>query len=240
MSNYYETTYQRRLNRYGLNFQSRVQNQREHNFNQYLYKTIYRVDFEFDGEYIPASLEPSKQDYSETQAYLLTKTDVKIPNGSILIIQSSDGSETPWMVWWLEYAEAKGYNTYIVLKMTHHLTWTHEGERLSQWFYFRGPGAKSIIDSVVSSDNKPIYSENDNLHTFITKANKAIKKDTYFEINQDGVVQGYIVKEFDINSTPGVIYITADPVATKPKEEVIIAKPEDSKEDFYWLNGGAN
>lgn len=240
MSNYYETTYQRRLNRYGLNFQSRIQNQRERDFDQYLYKTIYRVDFEFDGEYVPASLEHSKQDYSETQASLLTKRDVKIPNGTVLMLESQDGTVTPWMVWWLEQVEAKGYNTYTVLKMTHYLTWTCDGEEYSQWVSFRGPGSKSIIDSVVSSTGRPVYSENDNLYTFITKANKAIKKDTYFEINQDGIVQGYVVKEFDINSTPGVIYVTADPVITKTEEKPIVAEPEDSKEDFYWLNGGAN
>ena len=45
MSSYYEKAYQKRLNRYGLDYQSRIQNQREKDFNNYLYKTIYRVDF---------------------------------------------------------------------------------------------------------------------------------------------------------------------------------------------------
>ena len=66
MGNYYKTTYQRRLNRYGLDYQSRIQSQREQNFDNYLYKTIYRVDFEFENDLIPASLERNKQDHSET------------------------------------------------------------------------------------------------------------------------------------------------------------------------------
>jgi hypothetical protein len=78
---------------------------------------------------VPASLERNKQDYSETQAYLLTRVDVNIPNGTILQIESRDGSKTPWMVWWLERIEASGYNKYVVLKMTHKLKWkTADGE----------------------------------------------------------------------------------------------------------------
>ena len=66
MSNYYENAYRRRLNRYGLDYQSRIQSQRERDFDNYLYKTIYRVDFEYNGDLIPASLERYKQVYSET------------------------------------------------------------------------------------------------------------------------------------------------------------------------------
>lgn len=85
-SSYYKEAYRRRLNRYGLDYQARIQTQRERDFDSYLYKTIYRVDFEFDGEMHPGSLERSKQDHSETQAFLLTRIDTKIPNGTVLMI----------------------------------------------------------------------------------------------------------------------------------------------------------
>jgi hypothetical protein len=68
-------------------------------------------------------LERYKQDYSETQGYLLTRIDVKIPSGTVLMIESKDETVTPWMVWWLERIEASGYNKYVVLKMTHYLKW---------------------------------------------------------------------------------------------------------------------
>jgi hypothetical protein len=58
--NYYNEVYRRRLNRYGLDYQSRIQGQRERDFDAYLYKSIYRVDFQFDGEWHPASLERYK------------------------------------------------------------------------------------------------------------------------------------------------------------------------------------
>jgi len=34
-----------------------------------------------------------------------------------------DGNEKPWMIFWKEEIKASGYNRYIVLRMTHELTW---------------------------------------------------------------------------------------------------------------------
>ena len=45
MSNYYEDVYLKRLNRYGYNYQSRVQAQREQEFEGKLLKSVYRVEF---------------------------------------------------------------------------------------------------------------------------------------------------------------------------------------------------
>ena len=144
MSEYYNV-YRQRLNRYGLDFQSRIQGSREKEFENYLYKTIYRVDFQYDGRFIPGSLEHYKQDYSETQSYLLTRKEDTIPNGVVLDIESQDGRKTPWMVWWLEQKEASGYNKYVVLKMTHHI----ECGGASQWGFFEGPGAKMVRDTTM-------------------------------------------------------------------------------------------
>jgi hypothetical protein len=129
--NYYNEVYRRRLNRYGLDYQSRIQGQRERDFDAYLYKSIYRVDFQFGGDWHPASLERYKQDYSETQCYLLTKIDLKLPGGTVLFIESRDGKQTPYMVWWLEQIEASGYNKYVVLKMTHFLEWEIDGQKFA-------------------------------------------------------------------------------------------------------------
>lgn len=239
MSEYYQTVYQKRLNRYGLDYQSRIQNQRERDFDNYLYKTIYRVDFEFNGKSIPGSLERYKQDYSETQAYLLTRLDTKIPNGTILMIESRDKTKTPWMVWWLEQIEASGYNRYVMLKMTHFLTWKDGEQEHSQWGYFSGPGTSAISDAVKTSTGKPIYSENNNLHMFITPQHESISRDLYFEVTQGTITQGYVVTEFDINSTPGINYVSVDPVPLREDVKVPVKKPEDPAEDYFWLNGGS-
>lgn len=238
ITEYYEGAYRRRLNRYGLDYQSRIQNQRERDFDNYLYKTIYRVDFEFEGDLVPGSLERYKQDYSETQGYLLTRVDVKIPSGTVLMIESRDGTKNPWMVWWLEKIEASGYNRYVVLKMTHYLRWTSEdNEEHEQWAYFFGPGKATIQDTVRTATGRPVYSENNNLHMFITTQNEALCQKAYFEVQQGNITQGYIIKEFDINSTPGVNYVTVDPVPLREKSETVISS-EGEATDFFWLNGG--
>lgn len=238
MSTYYETVYQRRLNRYGLDYQSRIQNQRERNFDNYLYKTIYRVEFEFDKGIHFGSLERYKQDYSETQGYLLTKRDVNIPNGTVLMIQNESGPAKPWMVWWLELDESSGYNRYVVLKMTHYLKWKNGENEVGQWAYFYGPGAATISGVTRTATDKPIYSENNNLHTFITTQNETISRGLYFEVTQGNITQGYVVTGLDINSTPGVNYVTVDPVPTRDIVVTPEKTAEDKSEDFFWLQGG--
>jgi len=40
------------------------------------------------------------------------------------MIPDKDGKPRPWMIYYLENIKASGYNRYVVLKMTHFLTWT--------------------------------------------------------------------------------------------------------------------
>ena len=232
----YIDIYRRRLNRYGLDYQSRIQNQRERNFDDYLLKSIYRVDFWYDNIYTPATLERYKQDYTETQGYLLTRRETEIPNGTILEIESQDGKKQMWMVWWLEHIEQSGYNKYVVLKMTHKLTWRDaEKKEHTQWAYFSGPGTSTITDTIKSSSGEAIYKENNNLHMFITSYNGSINRDIYFEVKYKDTDSAYVVTEFDVNSTPGVMYVTVDPsyVRDNSSKEGIAQGAAD-----YWLNGG--
>ena len=45
---YYEDVYLKRLNHYGVDFQSRIQGQREENFRRQLAKSVYYVEFEYE------------------------------------------------------------------------------------------------------------------------------------------------------------------------------------------------
>ena len=47
----------------------------------------------------------------------------------------------------------------------------------------------------------------------------------------------YLVKEFDINSTPGVEYVTVDPVPLRDKTPAPEKKPEEKSENYFWLGG---
>ena len=234
---YYEI-YKKRLNRYGLDYQSRIQGQRDRNFEDYLLKSIYRVDFWYNDTFTPATLERYKQDYTETQCYLLTRRGLNLPNGTVLMIQSRDGSAKPWMVWWKEEIEASGYNRYVVLKMTHLLTWRDaENLECAQWAYFSGPGTSTISDTIKSSTGEAVYKENNNLHMFVTPYNKDIIRDMYFEVSYEDTKNAYVVAETDVNSTPGVAYVTVDP--SYIREQGAEGDNAQSAADF-WLGGGNN
>lgn len=234
MSEYYDI-YRKRLNRYGTDYQTRVQKQREREFEDYLYKTVYRVDFELNGGLEPASLELYKQDHTQTQSYLLTRRELELPSGAVLPIKTQDGEIARWMVWWAEDMAASGYNRYVVLKMTHDLE--IGGEKYDGYFY--GPGTSTISDTIKSATGTPVYSENNNFYMFITSSlNGAFTKGAYFEAIQSGARQGFVVSEMDIISTPGIAYISVDPVPLRDKAEKPEPTEQDKKEDFFWLNGG--
>ena len=235
----YFEVYKKRLNRYGLDYQSRVQGQRDRNFDDYLLKSIYRVDCQFDNIYVPAILERYKQDYTETQCYLLTKRELEIPNGTIVKVKSKDDREQMYMIWWKEQIEASGYNRYVVLKMTHQLTWRDaKNKSREQWAYFSGPGNRNIQDALKSASAEAIYKENNNLYMFVTSYNSSIQKDIYFEIPYEETTSAYVISGVDVNSTPGVMYVTADSSYIRDKSEEKVENPQFAAN--FWLSGGDN
>ena len=120
---YFNDIYAKRVNRYGIDYQSRIQGEREHLFDLYLEKSIYRVNFEYNNEEVAGSFEKYRQDDTETLHYLLTKINVNIPAGTILELPDKDGIYKPWLVYYIERIKASGYNRYIMLRLTHYITW---------------------------------------------------------------------------------------------------------------------
>ena len=158
----YFDVYRKRLNRFGNDYQSRIQGAREYNFDLYLLKTVYRVDFEFEHCHHAGSLERYKQTDTKTLQYLLTKIDLNIPSGTVLWLTDKDGIKQPWMIYYLENIKASGYNRYIVLKMTHHLTWTdRSGTVREAWAYLYGQEDNMLKDEIRSrSRMDALYGEN--------------------------------------------------------------------------------
>lgn len=238
--NYFEDVYLKRLNRYGYDYQSRVQAQREKVFEDLLLKSVYRVDFEYEDELHPALLERYKQDETQLMQYLLTRVSLNIPNGTVLMIPDKDMVEQPWLIYWLESIKASGYNRYIVLKMTHYINWRdRDGNVQFSWAYMYGQEDNMLKDEIRSrSRSDAIYAENLKPSFFIMPTNEFIRKDDYIEVGTGVLREGYRVTGYDINSTPGVEYITVDPVYLRDHTPTPEQTKEDDPADFYWLNGG--
>ena len=120
---YYET-YLRRVNRYGYDFKHRIQGEREEEFEYLLLKSVYRIDFEYNGQIIPGVFEPFSQNETKILHYLLTRNCDELESGTILMLpKEMDGPLEPWLVYWPERIEASGYRRYVMLRMTHFITW---------------------------------------------------------------------------------------------------------------------
>lgn len=237
---YYDDVYLKRLNRYGYDYQSRIQGQRERNFETLLLKSVYRVDFLFKEEMHPALLERYKQDETETMQYLLTRIDLNLPTGTILMIPDKDDIERPWLVYWLESIKASGYNRYVVLKMTHFITWRDRSNiERSSWCYMYGQEDNMLKDELKSrSRMDTLYTENLKGSFFIMPTTEYIRKDIYLEIGEGALKEAYRVTGYDLQSTPGIEYVTVDPVYLRDHTPVPEKTDKDDPTDFFWLDQG--
>lgn len=238
--NYYENVYLKRLNRYGIDFQTRIQGQREENFKRQLVKSVYYVNFEYEDKLQEGELVPMRQNETKTMQYLLTDVHLDIPNGTILFIPDKNSEPKPWLIYYLEDLKASGYNRYIVLKMTHLLSWIdRNGIKRETWSYLYGQEDNMLKDELRSrSRSRVLYTEPLKLSFFIIPANEFLKKDDYLEVGEGGLKEAYVVTGYDIQSTPGVEFVSVDPQyirdLTPPPEK----EEGDNDSDFFWINGG--
>ena len=199
------------------------------------------MDFKFNDKDIAGSLERYKQDDTQTLQYLLTKLDVIIPSGTIIEITNDNGLTNRWMIYWLEEIKASGYNRYVVLKMTHFLKWTDRRGNLQQtWAYMYGQEDNMLKDEIRSRSRMDVlYTENLKMSFFVIPTNEFMRKDDYLEIGEGALKEAYRVTGYDIQSTPGVEYVTVDPVYERDKSPIPEQQPDDNPDDFFWFNGGA-
>ena len=236
----YFDIYQKRLNRYGTNYQSRIQNKREEEFERMLAKSVYKVSFTYDNKTEYGILTKYKQDDTKTLQYLLTNVDLDMPNGTILIIPDENGVDKPWMIYYLEKIEASGYNRYIMLRMSHYLTWTaRDGSTQNSYAYMYGQEDNMLKDEIRSrSRMDTVYAENLKSSFFIMPKNQYIRKDDYLVIGESPFQESYRVTGYDIQSSEGVEYVTVDPIyeydLTPPPQQ----GQGDDPSDFFWFNGG--
>jgi len=106
----------------------------------------------------------------------------------------------PWMIYYLENIKASGYNRYIVLKMTHFLTWTaRDGSEQSTLAYMYGQEDNMLKDELKSrSRMDTLYTENLKLSFFVIPTNGMLKKDDYLVIGEKPLQEYYRVTGYDI------------------------------------------
>jgi hypothetical protein len=80
--------------------------------------------------------------------------------------------------------------------------------------------------------------ENNNQYLFITPYNPIFTRDTYLEVKNGEQISAYRVVEFDNQATPGVSYLSVESIAKKDITPAPVKTEQDSKEDFFWLQGG--
>lgn len=240
MEDYYHNVYLKRLNRYGIDFQSRMQRQREENFKLQLKKSVYYVEFEYKDEIHAGELTPLRQNETKTMQYLLTDVHLDMPNGTILFIPDKDMELRPWMIYYLEDIKASGYNRYIVIKMTHYLIWKdRDGREQGTWAYFYGQEDNMLKDELKSrSRNKTLYTENLKLSFFIMPRNEFLRKDDYMEVGEGPLKEAYVVTGYDIQSTPGVEFVSVDPQYIRDLTPPPAQEETDDENDFFWINKG--
>ena len=83
-----------------------------------------------------------------------------------------------------------------------------------------------------------IYTENLKSSFFILPTNEFIRKDDYLEIGEGALKEGYRVTGYDLNSTPGVEYVTVDPVYLRDNSALPVQTEDDDPAEFFWLKGG--
>ena len=237
---YYHNVYLKRLNRYGIDFQSRMQRQREENFKLQLKKSVYYEEFEYEDKIHAGELTPLRQNETKTMQYLLTDIHLDMPNGTVLFIPDKDMELRPWMIYYLEDIKASGYNRYIVIKMTHYLTWKdRKGNEQGTWAYFYGQEDNMLKDELKSrSRNKTLYTENLKLSFFIMPRNEYLRKDDYMEVGEGLLREAYVVTGYDIQSTPGVEFVSVDPQYIRDLTPAPEQTEEDENGDFFWINKG--
>lgn len=229
---YFNDVYLKRLNRYGENFQSRVKGERERMFDLYLQRSVYKVDFIYDGQAICGSLEKYKKDESQTVQSLQVRNSVTFPIGTILEIPRNE-EIVYWMVLYLDELQQTGYNRYIVLKMTHEFVLkTTEGDETFKCFW-RGATQNADTAKIVMPT---LYLEDINRYTITMPLTDKIQKDSYIEITVKGITEYFRVVGYNRQSNPGVMYVTAEPTI---KEEKTTSVPSGQQQSF-WFNGGDN
>ena len=220
----YYDIYQKRLGRYGNTVQERMKNQRILLFEKYKAQSVYQIPFaDNEGKPRTAVFEPYKQNETKFLSYLLTDLDIELQDGWCDEIFDLDNKSLgKWMVFYLEENHSRGYNKYVMLRMSHVISINGMGEYPC---YCYGQ-MSTLIEDLVASRKGDVWYEDKDKDGHIIMPALDIKKDDYIIVNGDKN-EPYLVTGFDKMTIPGVIYIALNETMTRDTKEV------DFKDDIW-------
>lgn len=230
---YYGTIYKARLNRVGTNPQERINYQRKKKFEMFLKKSPYKVTFNFNEEDQMGVLKPNTQNELEAVQFLLTKTEIIIPNGTILKIANLNNVIENWLVFWQKTTKASGYNKYYVLRLNNTISWNDK----SVLAFLSTNNQTGLQDRIVTKNTDTMVNENDNKYYCVISATVPVFKNTEIVtmVNEEKLQFNVIGR--DIVSTNGIQYLTLDPVHIKEENGDSLSK---ENEEILWIGGDNN
>ena len=83
-----------------------------------------------------------------------------------------------------------------------------------------------------------LYAENLKLSFLVMPVNGKLKKDDYLIIGEDELQEQYRVTGYDIQSTPGVAFVSVDPTYEYDLTPAPQPASGESGDEYYWLLGG--
>lgn len=225
-------TYEARLWEHGEEPTERLNNARQANFNRFLKGSPHTIDFLFGGEDWQGVLEPYRQDETKALMYLLTVVEFQPPIGSILYIE-----EENWMVYWLDEHKNKGYNRWVLVRMSREVTWyNNDKSEHSSLAYVYGQQDNMLKNEIKSrSRSAALYQENLKLYFMLMPATQVIEYGSYLVLEEGLYKQHFRVTGYDFLSTPGIVYVSIDP--TLPQDSRTDTDTVEPTEDDPWLGG---
>lgn len=213
---YYEDVYLQRVNRNGTSRQERILNTKIQNFENFLPKSMYKVDFSCNYQNYIGSLQPAKSDEKDIISYMLTSKTVDIETGSILDITTSTGINQKWLVTFKDHNDTYGYNKYKVYLLDRILTW-YDKDKIIHTSYVNVASAKdNSVKDIFKNIGGSTYREAQNYINLIMKFDTNIQKEYYCLLN--GSPRAFIVSDYDCETVPGVQYLTIDITPVRDKD----------------------
>lgn len=213
---YFENVYKPRLNRDGTNFNERILSRRRREFLDYIKKSIYKIEFEYEGEELNGVLIPNKHDQRKASAFLNLPFNNAISIGSIIPCEKND---TEWLAVYLEADISLGYNKYYMMLINGVIQWTEFEKKSpvhSSQCALTGPTDKIVKDKFSHLASGASYREDDKEIAVLLPYSDKLTKDSYVTIEKNDRPEYFTLTGFDASTQEGLIYLSLN---ARPKRD---------------------